>query len=164
MRLGCAQYGGGVVSMRDGAVTFKGGTITNITAVRTGRDARSHAGTGCRTLRGLRRAVCGARCMGMRDPMVRSSRAVSAVGRTPRLGTGPALGGTLCVGAHSRLRRMLWCSVADGTLLGASLCGPAWVRMQWWSRSRNPIPVCEVQDSPLPVGSWVSLGLPSVSL
>ncbi len=34
VRLGCAQYcGGGVVSMSDGAVTFKGGTITNITAV-----------------------------------------------------------------------------------------------------------------------------------
>jgi hypothetical protein len=35
MRLGCAQYGG-VVSMSDGAVTFKGGTITNTkAAVRT---------------------------------------------------------------------------------------------------------------------------------
>jgi hypothetical protein len=32
--LGCAQAGvGGVVSMRDGAVTFKGGTITNTKAV-----------------------------------------------------------------------------------------------------------------------------------
>ena len=36
VRRGCAQYGG-VVSMDDGAVTFKGGTITNATAwVRTG--------------------------------------------------------------------------------------------------------------------------------
>ena len=53
MRLGCAQEGG-VVSMRDGAVTFKGGSITNsLATVRTGHDARSHAGTGCRRLRGL---------------------------------------------------------------------------------------------------------------
>jgi hypothetical protein len=36
VRLGCAQYGGGVVSIIDGAVTFKGGTITNTTSsVRT---------------------------------------------------------------------------------------------------------------------------------
>ncbi len=37
MWLGCAQAGGGgVVSMSDGAVTFKGGTITNTKAtVRT---------------------------------------------------------------------------------------------------------------------------------
>ena len=35
VRLGCAQYGG-VVSMSDGEVTFKGGTITNTKAtVRT---------------------------------------------------------------------------------------------------------------------------------
>ena len=35
VRLGCAQYGG-VVSMGDGEVTFKGGTITNTkTTVRT---------------------------------------------------------------------------------------------------------------------------------
>ncbi len=91
MRLGCAQYGG-VVSMYDGAVTFKGGTITNTKAtVRTGHDARSHAGTGCRMLRGLRRAVCGARCMGMRDSMARSRCAVSAAGRGPPLGQRPAL-------------------------------------------------------------------------
>ena len=39
VRRGCAQYGGGVVSMSDGAVTFKGGTITNTwAAVRTGHD------------------------------------------------------------------------------------------------------------------------------
>ncbi len=94
MRLGCAQ-GGGVVSMRDGEVTFKGGTITNTkVTVRTGRDARSHMGTGCRMLRGLRRAVCGARCLGMRDPMVRSSCAVSVAGRMPNLGMGPARCGT----------------------------------------------------------------------
>ena len=31
---GCAQYGGGVVRMVDGAVTFKGGSISNSTAVR----------------------------------------------------------------------------------------------------------------------------------
>ena len=86
MRLGCAQ-GGGVVSMGDGEVTFKGGTITNTkAAVRTGLDARSHTGTGCRMLRRLRRAVCGARCMGMRDSMTRSSGAVSAAGRMPHLG------------------------------------------------------------------------------
>jgi hypothetical protein len=30
----CAQYGGGVVDMSDGAVTFTGGTISNSTAVR----------------------------------------------------------------------------------------------------------------------------------
>ncbi len=36
VRLGCAQSGGGVVSMSDGVVTFKGGTITNTKAtVRT---------------------------------------------------------------------------------------------------------------------------------
>ena len=34
VRLGCAQEGdGGVVSMSDGTVTFKGGSITNATAV-----------------------------------------------------------------------------------------------------------------------------------
>jgi hypothetical protein len=90
VRLGCAQYGGGgVVSMSDGAVTFKGGSITNTKApVRTRRDARSHAGTGCRMLRRLRRAVCGARCVGMRDSMVRSSCAVSAACRMPHLGMG----------------------------------------------------------------------------
>jgi hypothetical protein len=87
VRLGCAQGGGGVVSMYDGEVTFKGGTITNTkAAVRTGLDARSHTGTGCRMLRGLRRAVCGARCMGMRDSMARSSCAVSAASRMPHLG------------------------------------------------------------------------------
>jgi hypothetical protein len=84
VRLGCAQYGG-VVSMSDGAVTFKGGTITNTTAVRTGHNPRSHAGTGCRMLQRLRRAVC---CMGMRDSMVRSSFAVSAACRMPHLGMG----------------------------------------------------------------------------
>ena len=86
MRLGCAQDGG-VVSMGDGEVTFKGGTITNTKAVRTGNDARSHAGTGCRMLRRLRRTVCGARCMGMRDSMARSSYVVSAAGRMPHLGS-----------------------------------------------------------------------------
>ena len=36
VRLGCAQGGGGVALMGYGEVTFKGGTITNITAaVRT---------------------------------------------------------------------------------------------------------------------------------
>ncbi len=36
VRLGCAQGNGGVVSMSDGEVTFKGGTITNTKAtVRT---------------------------------------------------------------------------------------------------------------------------------
>jgi hypothetical protein len=84
-----AQYGG-VVTMYDGAVTFKGGTITNTKAtVRIGRDAPSHTGTGCRMLLGLRRAVCGARCMGIRDSMVRSSCVVSAAGRMPRLGMRP---------------------------------------------------------------------------
>jgi hypothetical protein len=33
VRLGCAQGGGGVVSMYDGEVTFKGGTITNTKAM-----------------------------------------------------------------------------------------------------------------------------------
>ncbi len=32
--VGWSQMGGGVVRMRDGAVTFKGGTISNTTAVR----------------------------------------------------------------------------------------------------------------------------------
>jgi hypothetical protein len=67
--LGCAQ-GGGVVSMGDGLVEFKGGSITNTKAtVRIAHDARSHTGTGCHMLRGLRRAMCGARCVGMRDSM-----------------------------------------------------------------------------------------------
>jgi len=130
VRLGCAQ-GGGVVSMYDGAVTFKGGSITNTKAtVRTGRDARLHTGTGCRMLRGLRRAMCGARCVGMRDSMgpfevcgvCRGS--LAAFGH----GTGPFSARILSV--HTPLHRMLCCSVADGTLLGASLCRPAWVRMQ----------------------------------
>ena len=87
VRLGCAQGDGGVVFMYDGEVTFKGGTITNTTsAVRNRDDARSHTGTGCRMLRGLRRAVCGARCMGMRDSMARSSYVVAAAGRMPHLG------------------------------------------------------------------------------
>jgi hypothetical protein len=38
---GCAQTGGGVVFMGDGAVTFKGGTISNSKAVRA-RPSRSH--------------------------------------------------------------------------------------------------------------------------
>jgi hypothetical protein len=76
-----------MVFMGDGEVTFKGGTITNTkAAVRTGLDARSHTGTGCRMLQRLRRAVCGARCMGMRDSMARSSYVVAAAGRMPHLG------------------------------------------------------------------------------
>ncbi len=86
VRLGCAQGNGGVVSMGYGEVTFKGGTITNTKAVRIGHDARSHAGTGCLKLQRLRRAVCAARCMRMRDSMVRSSCAVAAAGRMPHLG------------------------------------------------------------------------------
>ncbi len=59
-----------MVRMYDGEVTFKGGTITNTKAtVRIAHDARSHTGTGCRMLRGLRRAMCGARCVGMWDSM-----------------------------------------------------------------------------------------------
>ena len=34
--LGCVQRGGGVVDMGDGVVIFKGGTITNTKAVRSG--------------------------------------------------------------------------------------------------------------------------------
>ncbi len=86
MRLGCAQYGG-VVSMGYGEVTFKGGTITNTKAtVRTEHDERLHTRTRCRMVQRLRRAVCGARCMGMRDSMARSSCAVSAACRMPHLG------------------------------------------------------------------------------
>ncbi len=164
MRLGCAQSGGGVVWMvNDGEVTFKGGTITNTKAVRTGNDARSHAGTGCRMLRGLRRAVCRARCMGMRDSMARSSCAVSAAGRMPHLGMGPALCGTSPVGAHS--------AASHWNVLG---CGrhAAWRIVLWpgmgpdavVESQQGPKPVCEVRDSPLSVGSWISLGSPSVSL
>ncbi len=51
MRCGRAQGGGGVVSMSDGEVTFKGGSITNTKAtVRIAHDARLHTGTGCRML------------------------------------------------------------------------------------------------------------------
>ena len=106
MRLGCAQDGG-VVLMYDGEVTFKGGTITNTKAtVRTGHDARSHAGTGCRMWRGPRRAVCGARCMGMRDSMVRPSCAAAAAGRMPHLGEGPGSGRR--VACRCTLRCIAW--------------------------------------------------------
>ncbi len=41
-RLACAQgYGGGVVRMEDGAVTFKGGSISNSTAVRAPSASRA---------------------------------------------------------------------------------------------------------------------------
>ncbi len=39
----CAQYNGGVVMMYDGAVTFKGGSISNSTAVRAPRASRASA-------------------------------------------------------------------------------------------------------------------------
>jgi hypothetical protein len=118
MRLGCAQYGGGVVSMGDGEVTFKGGTITNTkAAVRTGNDARSIAGTGCRLLQRLRLAVCGARCMGMRGSFARSSYVVSAAGRMPHLGSkGPGSG------RHVACRGTLCCIAWYGALLPTVRC------------------------------------------
>ena len=77
MWLGCAQYGG-VVSMRDGAVAFKGGTITNTkaTAVRTGHDARWHSCTGCRNvassaLGGVRRTLDGDAALDVSFPAMR---------------------------------------------------------------------------------------------
>ncbi len=130
MLLGCAQ-GGGVVWMRDGEVTFKGGTITNTKAtVRTKPDARSHTGTGRRMLRGLRRAMCGARCVGMRDSMGPFELCGVCRGSLAAFGYGTGSFSARIMSVHTPLHRMLWCSVADGTLLGASLCGPAWVRMQ----------------------------------
>jgi hypothetical protein len=69
VRLGCAQYGG-VVRMIDGAVTFKGGTITNTKAVRTGHDARSHAGTACRMLRRLHQGSGAHLALGSRTALI----------------------------------------------------------------------------------------------
>ena len=45
-------------------------------------------------------------------------------------GLGTGLWAAHLLSVHTLLHRMVWCSVADGTLLGASLCGRAWVRMQ----------------------------------
>jgi hypothetical protein len=42
----CAQDGGGVVRMEDGAVTFKGGSISNSTAVRAPSASRASARRG----------------------------------------------------------------------------------------------------------------------
>ena len=93
MRLGCAQVGG-VVSMNDGAVTFKGGTITNTWAtVRTGHDLRSHACTGCRTFasstwRGVWRTQHAD--AGLDGLLAGAMYAVSAAGCIPHLGMWPA--------------------------------------------------------------------------
>ncbi len=53
--VGCAQHGGGVVSMAGGAVTFKGGSISNIRAVcaHLSRLAR-HVAICCMVCRALR--------------------------------------------------------------------------------------------------------------
>ena len=53
-RLGCAQNVGGVVFMLDGDVTFKGGTISNTTAVRARRSRSCDVCTLCtRALSGI---------------------------------------------------------------------------------------------------------------
>jgi hypothetical protein len=101
VRLGCEQIGG-VVSMGYGEVTFKGGTITNITS--TVRDAgrmRVLDAACCEdyAARCAARAAwgCGARWF------VRAVRCLLRVAcRTWVVGTGLwALGGTFTVGAHS---------------------------------------------------------------
>ncbi len=63
----CAQYDGGVVRMSDGAVTFKGGSISNTKAVRAPsvRCASLRRGmvlARCGTADGWR-ALCGARML-----------------------------------------------------------------------------------------------------
>jgi hypothetical protein len=86
MWLGRAQSGGGVVSMSDGAVMFKGGTITNTTAtVSTGHDGCWRVCPRCSMLRMECGAVCVARCMWWRQSMVHSSYAVCAARRMPHL-------------------------------------------------------------------------------
>ncbi len=135
MWLGCAQ-GGGVVSMGYGEVTFKGGTITNTKAtVRTRRDAHVECcAVACgywmphvarTTLRCVRRALHGD--AGLDGPfelygVCRGSHAALWIGT-----------GSL---RHIACRRTLCCIACFGALLrtvrcfGASVCGPAWVRMQ----------------------------------
>ncbi len=130
MRLGCAQNGG-VVSMGYGEVTFKGGTITNTkAAVRIGLDARSHTGTGCRMLRGLcPRGVPRAlhADAGLDGPFERCG---GCCGSHAAFGYGFGLWAARRLSVHTLRHRMVWCSVADGTLHGASWCVPAWVRKQ----------------------------------
>jgi hypothetical protein len=49
---GCAQDDGGVVRMDDGAITFKGGSISNTKAVRSPRELRApHHDTVCCAVR-----------------------------------------------------------------------------------------------------------------
>ena len=71
---GCAQDGGGVVDMDDGAVTFKGGSISNSRAVRAPSASRASARRGmvccavrhgrwmARTVRRTHAAASGVRC------------------------------------------------------------------------------------------------------
>ncbi len=70
-------------------------------------------------LRGLRRAVCGARCMGMRGSMVRSSCAVSAAGRMPHLGSRDRALGS---GRHIYCRCTLCCIAWYCALLRTARC------------------------------------------
>ncbi len=127
-RLCCAQLGG-VVWMRDGAVTFKGGTITNTKAV--GAHCASCAvaygywmpHVAKTTPRGVRRAL--RRNAGLDGPFE-----LCVVCRGSHAGVWDRLQAARRLSVHTLLHRMFWCSVADDTLLGASMCGPAWVRMQ----------------------------------
>jgi hypothetical protein len=56
----CAQDGGGVVRMADGAVTFKGGSISNSTAVRAPSASRASVRRGMVCWRGAARPMDGA--------------------------------------------------------------------------------------------------------
>ncbi len=77
------------------------------------------------TPRGVRRALHGD--AGLDYPFERSGvcrGSHAALGLGTGLWAAHRLSVTLCC------YRMVWCSVADGTLLGASFCGPARVWMQ----------------------------------
>ena len=55
---GCAQRGGGVVDMDDGAVTFKGGTISRTFAVRALRSHVACRKCSCLTLHAAHAGAC----------------------------------------------------------------------------------------------------------
>ena len=123
MWLCCAQNGG-VVSMSDGAVTFKGGTITNTTAtVSTGHDGCWHV---C--------PRCGMLANGMWRSVRRTLHGVAAVDGSFELCGVPHIACPIWYATgsvwHDARRCALsvashvLCHVADGTLPGASFfCG-----------------------------------------
>ncbi len=127
-RRGCAQLGG-VVWMCDGAVTFEGGSITNTKAVGA-HWASCAVACGYRmphvaktTPHCVRRALHG-------DAGLDGPFELCVVCRVSHAGVWDRLWAARRLSVHTLRHRMVWCSVADGALLGASFCGPAWVRMQ----------------------------------